>query len=199
MINQGAGRGYFAFPHKAVPGPESSHAMNLPNAFALLAFSFAAALAPCPAIAEDNEAEEGFAPELEIGPAFDRDVRSRTATYGASLGAEATVIQQWLELEADVTRLAGAGRTELGFEFLLKKPFTLSQNMELMVGLGPEITRTTIRGVRTTQHAAEALLDFQYWLNRNFGFYAEPGYSLGTGSSRGERSVGASVGILLRW
>ena len=65
--------------------------------------------------------------------------------------------------------LAGAGRSELGVEFLLKKPFTLSQNTELMLGLGPESVRTTFNGVRTTQHAAEFLLDFQFWQTRNIG------------------------------
>jgi hypothetical protein len=169
--------------------------MNLQTALTVLALG----LIPGHAFGQDNDADEGYSPEVEVGPAFDRDIKSKSAAYGASLGGELTVIQQWLELEADMMQLAGAGRRELGFEFLLKKPFTLSQNMELMFGLGPEVVRTTINGVRTTQHAAEFVLDFQYWQTRNFGYYIEPGYSTGLGNSRGERSYGASVGILIRW
>jgi hypothetical protein len=169
--------------------------MKLRIALTLIALG----LVPGCAIGQDNEADEGYAPEIEAGPAFDRDIHNQSTTYGASIGAEATVIQQWLELEADVTRLTGAGRSELGFEFLLKKPFTLSQNTELMLGLGPEVVRTTVNGVRTTPHSAEYLLDFQFWQTRNIGLYVEPGYGVGLGNSRGEHSFNASVGILLRW
>jgi hypothetical protein len=145
------------------------------------------------------EAEEGWSPVFEIGPALDREIKGGTTNYGAGIAVEVTPIEDWLEIEAGIARLITAGRAETGFDVLFKKPFTLTQTAELMIGLGPEVTQTTVNGVRATSHAVEFALDLMVWPTKNIGWFVEPGYGVGIGNSRGERSFGASAGLLFKF
>jgi hypothetical protein len=169
--------------------------------FVLIALS----LVPVRAFGQDDAGEaqsesgEGYFPVFEVGPAFDRDIKNRSTNYGAGLAVEVTPIENWLEIEAGAARLATAGRTELGFDVLFKKPFSLTQTAELMIGLGPEVTRTTGNGERVTSHAVEFALDLMVWPTKHVGWFVEPGYGVGCGNSRGERSFGVSAGLLFRF
>ena len=136
---------------------------------------------------------------LEIGPAAERDLKNNVANYGGSFAVEVTPIENWLELELGLARLATAGRREQSIDLLFKKPFRLASNAELMVGLGPQFARMTGNQERASSRSVEFALDFMYWPSKNVGWFFEPGYSVGVGKNAGEKSFGAAAGLLVGW
>jgi len=134
---------------------------------------------------------------VEIGGAGEWGLRGGSA-YGTDLSAETTPIPDWLELEAGTTTLFSAGQTEWDTDFLFKKPFTLSDTVEFMFGVGPEWDHTVSHGSTTDTVAAEAALDFMFWpwAERKLGLYLEPSYDYGFGRGH-EQSVSISGGILI--
>jgi hypothetical protein len=119
-------------------------------------------------------------------------------SFGPDIAVEATPIENWLELEAGTTPLFRRHSTEWDTDLLFKKPWTLSEKVEFMVGIGPEWIHTRAYGVTTNSLGGEAVLDFMFWpaAKHRFGLYLEPGfdYSFGRGH---ERSVGISGGLLI--
>ena len=103
----------------------------------------AAAAISLTASARGAEKEKEAAAELELGAAVERGVPGGGFSFGPSVGIEFTPIKDWLEIEAGVTPLFGGGRTEWGTDLLFKKPFTLSDTVEFMIGVGPEWIHTT--------------------------------------------------------
>lgn len=59
---------------------------------------------------------------------------------GPTAAVEFTPIKDWLEIEAGVSMLFGGGQREWSTDLLFKKPFTLSDKVEFMFGVGPEWT-----------------------------------------------------------
>jgi len=135
---------------------------------------------------------------LELGGASEFSLKTHTASFGPSFGAEITPIEDWLELEASVSPMFGPGGTEWQTDFLFKKPFTLSDQVEFMAGVGPEWDHTVAGGRTTDSMSAEAALDFMFWpeRERRFGWYLEPsyGYSFRAGH---EQSLAVSAGLLI--
>jgi hypothetical protein len=129
---------------------------------------------------------------VEIGGAGEWSFTDRAGRFGPTVAVEVTPIPEWLEIEAGVTSLFGRGGTEWSADLLFKKPFTLSDKVEFMVGAGPEWN------IRTGSVAAEAVLDFMFWPapDRKLGWFLEPSYSYDLGSSH-EISLGLSAGILI--
>jgi hypothetical protein len=78
--------------------------------------------------------------------------------------------------------------------FFTKQPFTRSEKVELMVGVGPAWSFTP----DGTKVAAEVALDFMFWPtpDRKFGWFVEPTYSYSFSKGH-EKSVGASLGLLV--
>jgi hypothetical protein len=116
------------------------------------------------------------------------------SSYGPSLAVEFTPIKEWLEIEAGVDRMLHRGRGEWGSDLLFKKPYTLSDKLEFMVGIGPQWTFSR----EGTQTGAEFALDFMYWptADRTYGWFLEPAYSYSF--SRGhEQSLSTTVGLLI--
>jgi hypothetical protein len=136
---------------------------------------------------------------FEVGPAAERDLKSKSSNYGATVAIETTPIEHVLELEFGITLLNTAGRTELGADVLFKRPFRLSQTAELMIGLGPTVAQRFHNNEHGTSVGMEFVLDFMFWPTKNVGWYLEPSYGFGLGSTRGERSIGGSAGILIGW
>jgi hypothetical protein len=134
---------------------------------------------------------------LEVGVAAARTLGERSSHWGATIAAEVTPIENWLELEFGVTAIVTDGGTELFSDLLFKKPWRLSPRAELMAGLGPDLVHAS--GVeRGTFLGGEAVLDFMYWPRKNAGWYAEPSYDLVSrhGIARG---LGLSAGLLIGW
>ena len=91
-------------------------------------------------------------------------------------------------------RLFHHGGSEWDTDLIFKKPFTLSDKVEFMVGVGPQWTYSR----EGTQTGAEFALDFMFWPtpDRKFGWFIEPAYNYSF--SRGhEQSLSTTVGLLI--
>lgn len=116
------------------------------------------------------------------------------SSFGPSAAVEFTPIKDWLEIEGGAAPMFRGGRTEWDTDLLFKKPFTLSDEVEFMVGIGPQWTFSP----EGTKIAGEFALDFMFWptLDRRYGWFLEPTYTYSF-SSRHEQSLGATVGLLI--
>jgi hypothetical protein len=131
---------------------------------------------------------------VEIGGAVEWGIPGGGSSFGPTAAVEFTPIKNWLEIEAGVSTRFGGGHTEWSTDLVFKKPFTLSNTLEFMVGVGPEWTFTK----EGTKIAGEVVLDFMFWPtpDRKFGWFLEPTYSYSF--SRGhEQSLGVSAGLLI--
>jgi hypothetical protein len=117
------------------------------------------------------------------------------SSFGPSAAVEFEPIKNWMEIEVGVAPLFGNGRTELDTDILFKKPFTLSDKLEFMVGAGPQWSQP-IGGKGSL--GVEAALDFMFWPwpDREYGWFVEPSYSYSFGSGH-EQSLGVSFGLLI--
>jgi hypothetical protein len=142
--------------------------------------------------AEEKE-KEPFA-ILELGGAGGWSFGG-ASSFGPSAAIEFEPIKNWLEIEVGTAPLFGNGHTELDTDILFKKPFSLSDKVEFMVGAGPQWSQT-ING--TGKLGAEFALDFMFWPtpDRKYGWFVEPSYSYSFGSEH-EQSLGVSFGLLV--
>jgi hypothetical protein len=94
----------------------------------------------------------------------------------------------------DVSTLFGGDKTEWSTDLLFKKPFTLSDQVEFMIGVGPEWTFSR----DGTKIASEVAADFMFWPtpDRKYGWFVEPSYSYSFSQGH-EQSLGVSVGLLI--
>jgi len=117
-----------------------------------------------------------------------------SSSFGPSLAGEFTPIKDWLEIEAGVGPMFHDGRTEWDTDFLFKKPFTLSDKVEFMVGVGPQWTFSR----EGSQIGGEFALDFMFWptSDRKYGWFLEPTYNYSFSSGH-EQSIGATIGLLI--
>jgi hypothetical protein len=132
---------------------------------------------------------------VEVGGASEWSLPGGASSFGPLAAIEFTPIKEWLEIEAGVSTLFSAAHTEWQTDLLFKKPFTLSDKLEFMVGVGPEWSYTTGGGTKT---AGEFALDFMYWptADRKFGWFVEPSYSYSF-SKEHEQSFGVTTGLLI--
>ncbi len=135
---------------------------------------------------------------VELGGAAGRDLKDGRSSFGGDLAVEFTPIQKWLEIEVGATPLFRRHSTEWDTDLLFKKPWTLSEKVEFMFGVGPEWIRSRAYGVTTNAFGGNVVLDFMFWpsAKRRFGWFLEPGfdYSFARGH---ERSIGISGGLLI--
>jgi hypothetical protein len=62
---------------------------------------------------------------------------------GGTFAFEVTPIEHWLELEFGVSAIRADGVTEVPIDVLFKKPWQFSGQVEVMVGIGPELIHET--------------------------------------------------------
>jgi hypothetical protein len=112
---------------------------------------------------------------------------------GPSLAVEFNVIEDWLEIEIGGAKLFRGGNWEFENEVVFRKPFTLSETTELMVGLGPMWSKAKGENGRV---GTTFVADFMFWSSpeRKYGWFVEPSYSLSPGN---ERSFAVSFGLLI--
>ena len=159
----------------------------------LIAFLFL-----CTGNAFAQSVEKEPAAVVELGGATDWNVKGGTPSFGPDVAVEFTPIEKWLEIEAGVTSLFARHSTEWSTDLLFKKPWTLSEKVEFMVGVGPEWIHTREFGVTNNSVGGEAVLDFMFWpsAKHRFGWYLEPGYEYNFGRGH-ERSMGITAGLLI--
>jgi hypothetical protein len=135
---------------------------------------------------------------VELGAAPGWSLQDGTFSFGPTVAVEVTPIENWLELEFGTTAAFGKHSTEWDTDLLFKKPWTLSDKVEFMIGVGPEWIHARQNGVTRNSIGGEAVLDFMFWpsAKRRFGWYLEPGYSYDFGRGH-EQSIGISGGLLI--
>ena len=117
------------------------------------------------------------------------------SSFGPTAGVEFEPIKNWLEIEIGTGPMFGNGIREWDTDILFKKPFTLSDKVEFMVGAGPQWSYE-IGG--STKTGVEFAVDFMFWPSpgRKLGCFLEPSYSY-TFLGGHERSLGINVGLLI--
>jgi hypothetical protein len=135
---------------------------------------------------------------VEIGRAGGWNLKGGELSFGPDLAVEITPIENWLELEAGTSALFRRHSAEWDTDLLFKKPWTLSEKVEFMVGVGPEWINTRAYGVTTNSLGGDVMLDLMFWPSskHRFGWYLEPGYEYDFAREH-ERSIGVSGGLLI--
>src|SRR5215469_14458785 len=100
---------------------------------------------------------------IEIGAAAERSLTEAQSSFGPTAAIEFTPIENWLELEAGVTPLFRRHSTEWTTDLLFKKPWTLSEKREFMLGVGPEWIHTNAFGIKQDSVGVEVAPDFMFW------------------------------------
>ncbi len=149
-------------------------------------------------MASAQSAEHEPAAVLELGGAGSWTLNGAGSGLGPSAAIEFTPIENRLEIEAGVTPVFSRHSVEWSTDLLFKKPWTLSEKVEFMIGLGPEWIHSRGSGVTSNSAAGEAVLDFMYWpsARHRFGWYLEPAYEYTLGHSH-EHSLGITAGLLI--
>jgi hypothetical protein len=129
---------------------------------------------------------------VELGPSVQRAVSGGPTSVGGSLAAEVTPVERGPEFELGLSALGGAGEHEFSVDVLAMKSWELSRTLELMVGLGPEVSWHS----HTTSLAAEVVGHLMYWPRLNLGLFVEPGFSIEP-VRNGERSLGLAAGLIV--
>ena len=157
-----------------------------------------ASLLLCCVNAFPQPVEKEPAAVVELGAAPGWNLKDGGSSIGPTVAVEVTPIENWLELEAGVTRSFARRAAEWDTDLLFKKPWTLSKRVEFMFGVGPVWVHSRQGGIARNSIAGEAVLDFMFWpwRKRRFGWYVEPGYDYNFGRGH-EQSVGMSVGLLI--
>jgi len=135
---------------------------------------------------------------VELGAAADESLKDGGSSFGPTVAVEVTPIENRLELELGVTPLFSRHATEWAIDFLFKKPWTLSDKAEVMLGVGPEWIHTSVYGVKTNSVGAEVAPDFMLWpgAKHKLGWYVEPSYEYKFGRGH-EQSFGINGGLLI--
>jgi hypothetical protein len=147
-------------------------------------------------VAQANAEDKEPAAIIEIGGAAEWDLPNGASSIGPTASVEFTPIKDWLEIEAGVSMLHGHGQNEWGTDLIFKKPFTLSDKVEFMIGAGPEWTYTT--GGEGAKISAEVAAEFMIWptKDRKFGWFIEPTFSYALTSDH-QKSVGLGAGLTI--
>jgi hypothetical protein len=135
---------------------------------------------------------------FELGGAADRSLTEGQSSFGPTAALEVTPIENRLELEAGVTPLFRRQATEWSIDLLFKKPWTLSDKKEFMLGIGPEWIHRNAYGRKMNSVGAEFAADFMFWSSRKhrLGWYLEPSYEYKFGPGH-EHSLGLTGGLLI--
>ena len=168
--------------------------INLPMTYRAR-FVIITAFVFCPIAQAWAEDKEPFA-VIELGAATERSIQEGTYSFGPSASVEFPVIKDWLEIEAGISPLFRQGQTEWETDLLFKKPFTINEHVEFMIGAGPKFSYATAGG--GTQIASEFALEWMFWpiADRKFGWFVEPTYSYSF--SRGhEQAFGVTAGLTI--
>ena len=149
----------------------------------------------CPMALLRAEDKEPFA-VIELGAATERSIQEGTYGVGPSASVEFPVIKDWLEIETGISPLFRPGQTEWRADLLFKKPFTINEHVEFMIGAGPQLSYATAGG--GTKIAGEIALEWMVWpsKDRKFGWFVEPTYSYSFSKGH-EQSLGVTTGLTI--
>jgi hypothetical protein len=133
------------------------------------------------AAAATDEAESELANALSVKLAWLQIATSGEAEdlrrIGVSLSYERVIIPGWLEGEVSVLFAPGEGGLTLPVDLLLKKPFELSEQLGLFVGLGLA-TEWFEAGERETAYGLGTQVGGQYWIEPQWAVALEGEYNI---------------------
>ena len=154
----------------------------------------AAAVAPAAA----QTAEKDPVAVLELGAEPAQSLNGGGFSLSPTVAAEVTPIENWLELEGGVAPTFHAHYTECKTDLLFKKPWTLSETVEVMAGVGPTWVHETGRRQLRDAMGGEAALDFMFWPGggHRFGWHLDPAYDYVSVRDH-DPSVSISAGLLI--
>ena len=152
----------------------------------------------CASTANAQTGDKEPAAVLELGAAASRSLSEGESSFGPTAAVEVTPVENWLELEAGVTPLFRRHSTEWSVDLLFKKPWTLSDKNEFMLGVGPEWIHSNAFGIKRNSVGIEGAADFMFWPSRKhrFGWYLEPSYDYKFGPAH-EHSLAITGGLLI--
>jgi hypothetical protein len=135
---------------------------------------------------------------LEVGAATSWNFSGGAATFAPNLAAEATPIDNWLELEIGVSPFYMRTSAEWDTDLLVKKPWTISRKSEFMLGVGPEWVHLKQKGKVSNSIAGEVAADLMCWPSgkHHFGWFLEPVYDYSFARVH-QQSIGMSAGLLI--
>jgi hypothetical protein len=149
-------------------------------------------LAPAQIVAAAEKDKDPLAVVM-LGAASEWGFPGSDFSLGPSVAVEFSVIKDWLEIEIGGAKLFRRGTSEWESDVVFRKPFTLSETTELMVGLGPVWSKA--RG-ESGKIGTTFVADFMFWSSpeREYGWFMEPSYSINPGN---DRSLAVSVGLII--
>jgi hypothetical protein len=79
---------------------------------------------------------------------------------------------------------------------MFKKPFTLNERVEFMIGAGPQLSYATFGG--GAKVAGEIAIEWMLWpsAERKFGWFIEPTYTYSFSKGH-EQSIGVATGLII--
>ena len=122
----------------------------------------------CPMAQLRAEEKEPFA-VVELGAATERSIQEGTYSVGPSAAVEFPVIKDWLEVETGISPLFRRRQTEWQADLLFKRPYTINEHVEFMIGAGPQLSYATAGG--GTQIASEIALEWMVWPSKDRKFF----------------------------
>ena len=148
----------------------------------------------CPLTFAQGE-DEDHSVVLMLGGAIEQGISETNTNFGPSISAEFNVIPEWLEIEIGTQFLTTNQPHELGGQIIFKKPFSLTSNTEVMLGVGPTINRQFTSEAQGNQYGMALQVDFMFWNSKNSGWFVSPEYNFGVGASN-DRSIGLTFGLI---
>jgi hypothetical protein len=117
-----------------------------------------------------------------------------TAKNGPSFSIEFGVLKDWLEIEVGSAKLFRGSDTEFETEVVFRKPFTFSETVEVMIGLGPMWSKAKDESWKV---GTTFVADFMFWSSpeKKFGWFLEPSFSIVNPGN--ERSFAVSAGLII--
>ena len=127
---------------------------------------------------------------FEVAPAGEWELGGEgKSSFGPSFALAVTPIEHQLEIEFGLTPLFDHGKANWEGEIVFKKPFELSKNLELLVGIGPQWS------IPSNFFGAVAELQLVYWQTSRVGWFVEPSYSYALNGQH-EQNATLKVGLL---
>jgi hypothetical protein len=150
----------------------------------VLGIAVAFLISPSLGAAQEKQKEKDQDPVavIALGTAGEWGFPGGKFSRGPSAAVEFSLIKDWVEVEIGGARLFRRGVSEWEGEMVFRKPFTLSETTEFMIGLGPIWTKAS---GEPTKVGTTFMADFVFW--------SSPEKSTAGSSSRATRSAKASA------
>jgi hypothetical protein len=179
-----------------------------------LLFFLAIPAGPARAADDATQVEEGDRLILGIGftgiESFSQG-ESRPHFGGVNF-VEGVLIRGKLELEIGVRALSAENGVEIPIDFLLKRPFHVSDRVTAYVGIGPALNISIENETAKRNEAGEveiesghtfvfggfaAVTGAHFWVGKNFGFFGEVNYGWFDQHGASAWEIGGSTGIIV--